>query len=128
MSLSRNTLVKTLILTLLIGLIATCSILNHSLTPSKKAHSALPHIDISKLKINETIMYEGQFDHTFITKKYDGTFNVMSIPFWEGKYRLPEFDWTRQDYHAMIWFKTMGTNVWIIMMEIDLKRPFGGVT
>jgi len=56
----------------------------------------MPNIDISSINIDEVIEYRGSYLHIFITKREgEKNFHLVAIPYWDNKYRLPEFDWWR---------------------------------
>tara|TARA_B110000116_G_scaffold212456_1_gene188416 strand:+ start:18 stop:506 length:489 start_codon:yes stop_codon:yes gene_type:complete len=81
---------------LLLGGIATCTPLFISLAPNSTQLNKMPHIDVSRLPVGESILYKAKNRHLFITKhSEEPDISVVSIPFWNGLYRLPEFDWDR---------------------------------
>ncbi len=92
---NRNAL-KTSVLTFaLLGIAVSGIPFVNSMWPNEKQIGELPHVDISGLKDGYFLEAEGSLSQAFILKNTAGEMKVFAIPFWEGKYRMPDLSWRR---------------------------------
>lgn len=79
-----------------VGMFAACSPFISSLNPSDKQINKALHVDVSVLATGETQIYDSEGVKIYITKLSEkDEYSVVSIPYINGVYRMPEFDWTR---------------------------------
>ena len=53
-----------------------------------------PRIDITALQPGYFIEQKLEVSRVFVLRDLDGQIHVFTVPFWDGAYWLPEFDWS----------------------------------
>ena len=51
-------------------------------------------VDVSKLQPGSFVEVKRDSSHVFVLRDFAGAIHIFTIPFWDGAYWLPEFDWT----------------------------------
>ncbi|TLU61093.1 hypothetical protein FE810_15585 [Thalassotalea litorea] len=133
----RKTL-KTLFLSVfIVGVGFTLFPFMKSLEPNISQISKLPYVDVSGMKSGETKVFTFQYAKIIITKEVGTTekYTALSIPFQNGEYFLPEFDWSRpalgcesfiqKDGYYCLDINEYGF-LWFDFMRWDLKGKYIG--
>jgi hypothetical protein len=79
----------------LVGLVAASGFYVLMLDRNEKPQASHPVIDISMLLPGSFIEEKLQSSRVFILRDFDAQIVVFVVPFRDGAYWLPEFDWTR---------------------------------
>jgi len=92
---NRHNLQKVILVFGLAGLVWAIAPFILSLAPSKNPQLAHPQFDISKLRPGSFVEEKLQSSRVFILRDFDNQIHAYVVPYRDGAYWLPEFDWSR---------------------------------
>jgi hypothetical protein len=92
---NRVNLQKLVLIFGLAGLVVVIASFILSLAPARKPQFSHPRIDISELRPGSFIEERLESSRVFILLDFDGQIHAYVVPYRDGAYWLPEFDWSR---------------------------------
>jgi len=91
---SRHKLQRPVVIAGLASLIAASVFFFSAPGPHQKDRPVSPRIDIATLRPGSFIEQELETSRVFVLRDFDSRIYVFTVPFWDGAYWLPQFDWS----------------------------------
>lgn len=92
---NRRNLQKLVVVIGLAGLAAALALFDFSRGPGEGTQPTHLQVDISELRPGSFIEEQLESSQVFILRDFDSQLHVYVVPFRDGVYWLPEFDWSR---------------------------------
>jgi hypothetical protein len=91
----RKALSYSLLVIFIVGVVYILVPFTSSLQPSADALNKAPHLDLSSVKKGQRSEFKVPHFKIYISKLGNSKINAVAIPFRDGAYQLPEFNWQR---------------------------------